>query len=88
MFIKITKSKNYQYVQLVQSYRENGVVKHKVLLNLGRLDEIENNPSFQRLGKRLLELSKAREVTSLENFSEAQIKNWGYVVYPEALESI
>ncbi|WP_258361200.1 IS1634 family transposase [Moorella sulfitireducens] len=81
MFIKITKSRDYQYVQLVQSYRENGVVKHKVLLNLGRLEEIENNPSFQRLGKRLLELSKAREVTSLANFSEAQIKNWGYVVY-------
>ncbi|HHW45229.1 MAG TPA: IS1634 family transposase, partial [Desulfotomaculum sp.] len=81
MFIKLTKTKNYQYVQLVQSYRENGVVKHKVLFNLGRLDEIENNPSFQRLGKRLLELSKAREVSSLANFSEAQIKNWGYVVY-------
>ncbi|MGI6286752.1 IS1634 family transposase, partial [Neomoorella humiferrea] len=81
MFIKITKSREHQYVQLVQSYRENGVVKHKVLLNLGRLDEIENNPSFQRLGKRLLELSKAREVTSLASFSEAQIKNWGYVVY-------
>ncbi len=81
MFIKLTKTKNYQYVQLVQSYRENGVVKHKVLFNLGRLDEIENNPSFQRLGRRLLELSKAREVSSLANFSEAQIKNWGYVVY-------
>jgi len=81
MFIKITKSKNHQYVQLVRSYRENGTVKHKVVLNLGRLDEIQNNPSFQRLGKRLLELSRAREVTSLANFSEAQIKNWGYVVY-------
>jgi len=52
MFIKITKSRDHQYVQLVRSYRENGVVKHKVLLNLGRLDEIENNPSFQRLEQR------------------------------------
>jgi len=64
MFIKITKTKNYYYVQLVQSYRKNGLVKHKVLLNLGRLDEIENNPSFQKLGKRILELSKAKKVTS------------------------
>jgi len=64
MFIKITKTKNYHYVQLVQSYRKNGLVKHKVLLNLGRLDEIENNPSFQKLGKRILELSKAKKVTS------------------------
>jgi hypothetical protein len=60
MFIKITKSGKYKYAQLVESYREGKNVKHRVLLNLGRLDEIENNPSFQRLGMRLLELSKAK----------------------------
>lgn len=81
MFIKITKSGKYQYAQLVQSYREDGVTRHKVLLNLGRLDHIENNPSFQNLARRLLELSKAKEVTNLSNISEAEILNWGYVVY-------
>jgi len=36
-----------------------GTVKHKVLLNLGRLDEMEHNPSFQRPGLRLLEIIKS-----------------------------
>jgi UDP-N-acetyl-D-mannosaminuronic acid transferase (WecB/TagA/CpsF family) len=58
MFIKITKAKTNQYVQLVRSYREDGRVKHKVVLNLGKLEQIENNPSFQRLAKRLAEISK------------------------------
>jgi len=53
MFIKVTKSGKYEYAQLVRSYREKGVVKQQVLLNLGRLDQIENNPSIQRLAIRL-----------------------------------
>lgn len=35
MFLKITKSKKVDYVQLIESYRENGKTKHRVLLNLG-----------------------------------------------------
>ena len=82
MFIKITRSKIYQYAQLVRSYREHGTSKHEVLLNLGRLDEIENNPSFQRIAFKLTELSNAfMPKISLCNFSEAEIVNWGYLVY-------
>lgn len=83
MFLKITRSNNYEYVQLVRSYRENGVVKHRVVLNLGRLDMIENNPSFQRLALRLQELSKAKQeqILDLNKASEAEILNWGYLVY-------
>jgi len=86
MFIKITQSGKYKYAQLVESYREGQNVKHRVLLNLGRLDEIENNPSFQRLGMRLLELSKAKKVIDLESFSDARIVNWGYLVYRKIWE--
>ncbi|QSQ07943.1 hypothetical protein H0A61_00262 [Koleobacter methoxysyntrophicus] len=86
MFIKITQSGKYKYAQLVESYREGKNVKHRVLLNLGRLDEIENNPSFQRLGMRLLELSKAKKVIDLESFSDARIVNWGYLVYKKIWE--
>lgn len=81
MFIKITKSGNHQYAQLVRSYRQNGMTKHKVILNLGRLDQIENNPSFQRLAIRLMQLSKAKDVARFDAISEARIVNWGYVVY-------
>lgn len=44
-------------VQIVRSYREDGATRHEVLLNLGRKDEMENNPMFQRLAQRLGELS-------------------------------
>ena len=51
MFIKITKSDKYEYVSVVEAYRdkESGNTKHRVLFNLGRLDKIKDNPSFQKL---------------------------------------
>lgn len=81
MFIKITKAKTKQYVQLVRSYREDGRVKHEVVLNLGKLEQIENNPSFQRLAKRLAEISKVQKSADIKDCSEAEIINWGYLIY-------
>lgn len=81
MFIKTTSSGKYRYAQLVESYRQDGVTRHRVLLNLGRLDRIEGNPSFQNLARRLGELSGAQKTLDLGDISEAQIMNWGYIVY-------
>jgi len=81
MFIKITKSGQYEYAYLVRSYREDNNTKHEYLFNLGRLDQIKNNPSFQNLAKRLLDLSQAKDMVSLDTISDAQIVNWGYIVY-------
>jgi transposase len=81
MFIKITKSGSYKYAQAVESYRQDGQVKHRVLFNLGRLDVIKNNPSFQNFARRLLELSNAANTENLDNISEAEMSNWGYVAY-------
>jgi len=81
MFVKITKSGNHKYCQMVKSHREGGKIKHTVLFNLGRLDSIEGNPSFQNLAFKLLEISKAKSVTNLDDISEAEISNWGYIVY-------
>jgi hypothetical protein len=40
MFIKITKNKNgTAYYHLVESYRDEGKVKQRTLLSLGRVDE-------------------------------------------------
>lgn len=66
---------------MVKSHREGGKIKHTVIFNLGRLDSIEGNPSFQNLAFRLLEISKAKSVTNLDDISEAEISNWGYMVY-------
>ena len=86
MFIKITKSGNHKYCQMVRSHREGGKIKHTVLFNLGRLDTIEGNPSFQNLAYRLLEISKAKSGPNLDDISEAEISNWGYIVYKSIWE--
>lgn len=86
MFIKITKSGNHKYCQMVKSHREGGKIKHTVLFNLGRLDTIEGNPSFQNLAYRLLEISKAKSYENLDDISEAEISNWGYIVYKKIWE--
>jgi len=92
MFIKITKSKNNQYAQIAESYREGENVKHRVLFNLGCVNAIKDNPSFQRLVEKLVELTGLKKETEIakpsnkktldiNNCSEAEIKNWGYKVY-------
>jgi hypothetical protein len=40
MFIKRTKVGGAVYIQITKSFREGKKVKHKVVLNLGRLDKI------------------------------------------------
>jgi hypothetical protein len=76
MFINTTKSGNHHYAQLVESYRKDGNTKHRVLLNLGRLDQIKNNASFQNLATRLAELSALKEESkNIEDISEAEILN-------------
>jgi transposase len=86
MFIKVTQSGKYKYCQVVKSHRENGKVKHTVLFNLGRLDEIEGSASFANMGWRLLELSKAKSAKNLEDISEAEISSWGYIPYKRLWE--
>jgi len=81
MFIKTTRSGNHHYAQMVESYRKDGKTKHRVLLNLGRLDQIKNNPSFQSLATRLAELSALKETNNIEDISDAQIFNYGYLAY-------
>ena len=44
MYIRITKAGGHEYAQLVESFREGGKVRKRVIANLGRVDEIKRNP--------------------------------------------
>ena len=88
MYIKTTHSKDKDYIQIVESYREDNKVKHKVKLNLGRADELASNPSFIKLAKRLIEIAKLKPIEEnsgnkidIRQSSEGEIKNWGWTVY-------
>jgi transposase len=85
MFVKITKSKDKKYVQIVKSYRENGKVKHKIVLNLGRLDIAENSKMIKDLSLRLAEVTGiGLDISSL---SGGDILNYGFVAYKKLWES-
>ncbi|WPX07795.1 IS1634 family transposase [Anaerocellum danielii] len=92
MFVKITKAGGYEYVKIVHNYRENGKIKQKVLLNLGRLDLLKNNESFVNVIDKLYEVfakEKNKNATielTEDNVSEGTILNYGYIVYRKLWE--
>jgi transposase len=89
LFIKTTRAKGYEYIKLVESYKENGKPKHRVLYNFGRADLIKKDPSFLKIVKRLCEIAevsneKAGETNDkffLDDCSEAVLYNYGYLAY-------
>ncbi len=89
MFVKITNAGGYQYVRLVENYRENGKVKQRVLFNFGRLDILKDDPAFKNIVKKLSDIvaetttenAKVVTIESEEDISDAVVKNWGYIVY-------
>jgi hypothetical protein len=43
MFVRIKKTGDYEYVQLVESYRDGGRIRQRVHASLGRRDELEQS---------------------------------------------
>ena len=80
MFIKVNKSKNYFYLQLIKSVREGKNVKHEVIGNLGRYDLLIGNKQIADLGKKLLSLS-GQTVSSIFDMKENNRLCYGDVVY-------
>ena len=83
MFVKVTKSKKHEYLQLVESYRDRNdkdKVKHKVLLHLGRVDQVEKQ-SLLNVATKFFELAGSKVDSSTNSYSEAEPLNWGYVIY-------
>jgi len=88
LFIKTTKVKGYEYIKLVESYREDGTTKHRVLYNFGRADMIKNNKSFITAVKKLCEIleiplkNNGRDPAAVfDGCSEATLYNYGYLAY-------
>jgi hypothetical protein len=89
MYIRTTRSRNYEYINLVEAYWEDGRSKQRVLYNFGRADLICQDESFLRVVKRLCEIvkipvSKSGEQdnsTPFADCSEATIYNYGYAAY-------
>jgi transposase len=67
MYIRITKNSRGQgYYHLVESYRENGKVKQKVLLSLGKVEENRLEELITAIGKHKDVLTALEAAKSLE----------------------
>jgi len=49
MYFRKKTTKGYTYLQLVESNRENGHVKQRIIATLGRLDELESSGQLASL---------------------------------------
>jgi len=49
MYLKVTTSRGHSYLQLVESYRQKGKAKQKILQSLGRLDVLTETGQIDRL---------------------------------------
>ncbi|HHE40768.1 MAG TPA: IS1634 family transposase [Candidatus Cloacimonetes bacterium] len=86
MFIKISKAKGYEYVLLVESYRDNGKPKHRIIANLGRKEILEHSGLESVISglQRVLKKDKQpkennkKDITTLKEINRF---NYGYLVY-------
>ncbi len=78
MFIKRIKAGGHTYLQVVESYKEDGISKHKILLNLGRLDQ--NNETLKKLTKSLLSITNEKRF-DINSLTGGNIFNYGYKAY-------
>jgi len=88
LFIKTTRAKGYEYIKLVESFRESGTTKHRVLFNFGRADVIRKDEGFLKIVNRLCEVVKSSpDIVKLdasfldEGGEEADLLNYGYIPY-------
>jgi hypothetical protein len=91
VFVKTTKAKNYEYIKLVETYREAGKVKHRVLFNFGRRDLIKDDKMFVRMVKKLCEIAEiplAESDQELPVCSEAELLQYGYLAYRKLYEEL
>lgn len=91
MFVKTTKVKGYEYIKLVESYRnEDKKVCHNVLYNFGRADLIKNDKMFINMVKKLCEIVEIgiSPKTPSYDCSEAEFLNYGYLAYAKLWEQL
>jgi len=74
MFVRVKPSGKYQYLQVVQNYREGAKVKQKVIGTLGRMDLLLQSGTLDNLAQSLLRFSKRLKVVEAHQAGEIQAK--------------
>ncbi|MBC8549863.1 MAG: IS1634 family transposase [Candidatus Brocadiales bacterium] len=86
MYIRTKKTKDYTYLQIVESKREGKKVKQRVLVTLGRLEKLQANGSIETLIKSLSRFSKETLlVLTGKSNPDVKAKKWGPALIFERL---
>jgi len=65
MFVREKQIGPYRYVYLVESVRENGRIKQRIIKNLGRKEQVEANGDLDRLARSAARLARRSMILSL-----------------------
>ncbi|MGI0014599.1 MAG: IS1634 family transposase, partial [Nitrososphaera sp.] len=80
MFIREIKSKNKTYLHIIESFREDGKIKHRSIAALGCLDDLRNTDQLQRIARALLKYSQHNpNLLDISTVEEKSRKRWGAV---------
>ncbi|PTD93553.1 hypothetical protein C9439_07145 [archaeon SCG-AAA382B04] len=82
MFVREVKTvqngKEYCYLHLVQNERVDGKVRQKLLLSLGRKDQVDGEWVDQVVGALKDYTKKTQVLESVEEIEPKEAKNWLY----------
>lgn len=78
MFIRKTHSKNFTYLNLVRTYREDKKVKHKNIASLGRLDLLQKDDQLKSIALSLLSFAKSPACVLDDSSQVDEFLNWGF----------
>ena len=83
MFVRISATKGegrtYEYLRLVETYREGGKVRQRIVANLGRLDKLRKQGKICALIQNLRRFAEDVVVTGKE-LEQSQAFTWGNVL--------
>ncbi|MFW5981449.1 MAG: IS1634 family transposase [bacterium] len=89
MFVRTKKvksgGKTYEYYQLVESYRQNGKPKQKVLMTLGRVDGLDRSRIDEMVSALDGLTDRVEVIGSMENCHHIWSKNYGDIFVMEKL---
>lgn len=78
MFIRKTHSKNFTYLNLVRTYREDKKVKHENIASLGRLDLLQKDDQLKSIALSLLSFSTSPTCVLDDSSQVDEFLNWGF----------
>src|SRR5271169_6093173 len=88
MFVREKRIGRYTYVYLVETVREDGRTKQRIIRNLGRKEDVERRGDLDRLARSAARLAQRSMILSLINEGSAPALTWKRIGPPLLFERL